>query len=97
MQSTISGPLTDLSNHSREGRERIASLRESLSGELERLEDVLYVGRPAFGQEHGTVGLFKLVEDGEVGERVQVRLRRDGRYLTLSLTLRSIGRPRLVP
>ena len=28
--------------------------------ELERLENVLYVGRPAFGQENSTVGLFKL-------------------------------------
>ena len=29
--------------------------------ELERLEDVIYVGRPAFGQENSTVGIFKLV------------------------------------
>jgi HlyD family secretion protein len=28
--------------------------------EIERLDNVLYVGRPAFGQEHSTVGLFKL-------------------------------------
>ena len=28
--------------------------------ELERLDNVLYVGRPAFGQEQSTVGLFKL-------------------------------------
>jgi len=27
--------------------------------ELERLENVVYVGRPAFGQEHSTVGLFR--------------------------------------
>lgn len=33
--------------------------------ELERLENVIYVGRPAFGQEHSTVGLFKLTSDGE--------------------------------
>jgi HlyD family secretion protein len=32
--------------------------------ELERLEDVLYVGRPAFGQENSTISLFKLEPDG---------------------------------
>jgi len=32
--------------------------------ELERLEDVLYVGRPAFGQENSTIALFKLDPDG---------------------------------
>src|SRR5213592_2980751 len=29
--------------------------------ELERLNDVIYVGRPAFGQENNTVGMFKLI------------------------------------
>ena len=44
--------------------------------ELERLENVLFVGRPAFGQEQSTVGLFKL--DAETGEatRAQVQLGR---------------------
>ena len=44
--------------------------------ELERLDNVLYVGRPAFGQEQSTVGLFKL--DKETGEanRAQVQLGR---------------------
>jgi len=43
--------------------------------ELERIENAVYVGRPAFGQEHGTVGLFKL--DGTGGaSRVQVKLGR---------------------
>lgn len=44
--------------------------------ELERLDNVLYVGRPAFGQEHSTVGLFKL--DAATGDatRVQVKLGR---------------------
>lgn len=32
--------------------------------EIERLDDVLYVTRPAFGQESGAVGLFKLEADG---------------------------------
>lgn len=44
--------------------------------ELERLEDVLYVGRPAFGQEHSTVGLFRMEEDGVHASRVQVKLGR---------------------
>jgi multidrug efflux pump subunit AcrA (membrane-fusion protein) len=44
--------------------------------ELERLEDVLYVGRPAYGQELSVVGLFKLLSDGQTAERVQVTLGR---------------------
>lgn len=42
--------------------------------EIERLENVLYVGRPAYGQANSTIGLFKLLEDGETAVRVQVRL-----------------------
>ncbi len=42
--------------------------------ELERLDDVLFVGRPAFGQEESTVGLFKLGDDGSTASRVQVKL-----------------------
>lgn len=42
--------------------------------ELERLPDVLFVGRPAFGQEESTVGLFKLVDNGQEAQRVQVKL-----------------------
>lgn len=44
--------------------------------ELERLRDVLYVGRPAFGQAMSTVELFKLEEDGENAVRVPVKLGR---------------------
>jgi HlyD family secretion protein len=44
--------------------------------EIERLDDVLYVGRPAYGQAESTVGLFRLLEDGSHAERVQVRLGR---------------------
>ena len=33
--------------------------------ELERLENVIYVGRPVFGQEESVVSLFKVGEDGE--------------------------------
>jgi len=42
---------------------------------LERLPDVIKVGRPAFGQENSTVMLFKLDGKGEA-HRVQVRLGR---------------------
>jgi len=44
--------------------------------ELERLDNVLHVGRPAFGQEQSTVGLFRL--DPQTGDamRVQVQLGR---------------------
>ncbi|HEX7085487.1 MAG TPA: HlyD family efflux transporter periplasmic adaptor subunit [Vicinamibacterales bacterium] len=48
--------------------------------ELERLTDVLHVGRPAFGQEHGTISLFKITEGTcelpEEAERVTVQLGR---------------------
>jgi HlyD family secretion protein len=43
--------------------------------ELERLNDVIYVGRPAFGQEKSTVGIFKLNDAGEA-VRTQVQLGR---------------------
>lgn len=43
--------------------------------ELERLENVVYVGRPAFGQENSTVGIFKVAADGEATQ-VQVKLGR---------------------
>lgn len=47
--------------------------------ELERLENVLYVGRPAFGQENSTVTLFKLTGPTgrpDAAERVQVQFGR---------------------
>ncbi len=44
--------------------------------ELERLEDVVFVGRPAFGQEGATVGLFRIEPDGSHASRVQVMLGR---------------------
>jgi HlyD family secretion protein len=50
----------------------------SIDGEitLERLDNVIYVGRPAFGQENSTVGLFKLdLETGEAN-RTNVKLGR---------------------
>src|SRR5437899_5861287 len=44
--------------------------------ELERLKDVLYVGRPVHGQSESTIGLFKLVDDGAEAVRVNVKLGR---------------------
>jgi multidrug efflux pump subunit AcrA (membrane-fusion protein) len=44
--------------------------------ELERLADVLYVGRPVHGEPNSTVGLFKLADDGKEAVRVQVQLGR---------------------
>ncbi len=42
--------------------------------ELERLKDVLYVGRPVYGQPDSTIGLFKLEADTEHALRVQVTI-----------------------
>ena len=43
--------------------------------EIERLDDVLHVGRPAYGQAESTVGMFRMVDD-VIAERVRVRLGR---------------------
>jgi HlyD family secretion protein len=57
-----------------------ASARPDLSVdgtiELERLSDVLYVGRPAFGQGQQTVGMFLLSPNGQEAVRTQVVLGR---------------------
>jgi HlyD family secretion protein len=44
--------------------------------DLEKMENVLYVGRPAFGQEQSTVGMFKLETEGNNAVRAQVKLGR---------------------
>ncbi|MCA1558323.1 MAG: RND transporter, partial [Acidobacteria bacterium] len=44
--------------------------------ELERLADVIYMGRPAFGQAQSTVGIFKLDSTGKEAVRVNVRMGR---------------------
>jgi RND family efflux transporter MFP subunit len=44
--------------------------------DLEKMENVLYVGRPAFGQEKSTVGMFKLEPDDKTAVRAQVKLGR---------------------
>ena len=42
--------------------------------ELERLDEVVYVGRPVFGQEHSIVSLFRLDAEGENATRTRVSL-----------------------
>jgi len=44
--------------------------------ELERLNDVVFVGRPVFGQQESTVQLFKLEPDGKYANKVKVALGR---------------------
>ncbi len=44
--------------------------------ELERLTDVIFVGRPAFGQEKSDVGIFKLDPEGNYASRARVKLGR---------------------
>jgi multidrug efflux pump subunit AcrA (membrane-fusion protein) len=44
--------------------------------EIERLQEVVYVGRPVFGQPNSQVSLFKLDDDGKGATRVTVKLGR---------------------
>ena len=44
--------------------------------ELERLEDVVFVGRPVFGQENSVVSLFRIEPDGRHATRTRVGLGR---------------------
>ena len=48
---------------------------------LEKLDNVLYVGRPAFGQEKSSVSMFKIDPEGKTATRVKVDL---GHGLSLS-------------
>jgi len=42
--------------------------------ELARLKNVLFTGRPAYGNADAPIGIFKLVEGGKYAQRVTVRL-----------------------
>ena len=44
--------------------------------DLEKLDNVLYVGRPAFGQENSTISLFRLDPQGQDAVRVPVKVGR---------------------
>ncbi|PYP66919.1 MAG: RND transporter, partial [Gemmatimonadetes bacterium] len=44
--------------------------------EIERLEHVLYTGRPAYGQPNSAIGMFKITDDGRYATRVPVQVGR---------------------
>ena len=44
--------------------------------DLERMTDVLYVGRPALGNENSTLSLFRVDADGKGATRVPVKVGR---------------------
>jgi HlyD family secretion protein len=44
--------------------------------DLQRMSDVLYVGRPAFGNENSTITLFKIDPNGKTASRVPVKVGR---------------------
>ncbi len=44
--------------------------------DLDRMTNVVYVGRPAFGNENSTISLFKLGSDGKTAVRVPVKVGR---------------------
>jgi multidrug resistance efflux pump len=54
--------------------------------EVARLDDVLWTGRPVFGQQYSTVGLFKVSPDRREAVRVSVRL---GRTSTMAVEVMS--------
>lgn len=41
---------------------------------IERLDEVTFVGRPTFGQANSRVSIFRVTEDGQYAERVNVQL-----------------------
>lgn len=42
--------------------------------DLQRLDNVVYMGRPAFGNENSTISLFRISPDGKTATRVQVKV-----------------------
>jgi HlyD family secretion protein len=44
--------------------------------EIERLEQVLFTGRPAYGQPNSTIGMFRISDEGRYATRVQVQVGR---------------------
>ena len=54
------------------GPARILSVDGTI--QMERLENVLYVGRPVQGEPDSKIGLFKLIDSGAAAVRVPVSL-----------------------
>jgi multidrug resistance efflux pump len=82
---TIEGRVTRIDPSVRQGSVTIdVSLPEPLPGSarpdlsvdgnviIERLDDVLYVGRPSYGQANQQISLFRVTPDGEHAERVRI-------------------------
>ncbi len=44
--------------------------------EIERLENALYVGRPAYGQPNSTISLFRLAKEGNIATLIPVQIGR---------------------
>jgi multidrug efflux pump subunit AcrA (membrane-fusion protein) len=57
--------------------------------DFERLHDVLYVGRPAYGQAEGSLAMFRVLPGGHEAERVMVTL---GRGSASSIEIRAGAR-----
>jgi HlyD family secretion protein len=75
--SVINGTRTvDVSLDGELPRGAVPDLSVEGNIELERLNDVLFMGRPAFGQENSTITLFKVESDGTTANRIQVKLGR---------------------
>jgi len=53
-----------------------ADLHVDVTIDIEKLDNILYVGRPVHGAANSTISLFKLSKDGAEAERVNVKLGR---------------------
>lgn len=75
--AAVQGTVTvDVSIETELPREARPDLSVDGTVELERLENVLFVGRPVFGQAGAAVDVFKVDADGRYASRVRVRLGR---------------------
>jgi HlyD family secretion protein len=55
-------------------RDAVPDLTVDGTIQLERLDNILYVGRPSLGQDQSTIGLFRVSRPSGNAERVQVKL-----------------------
>ena len=65
-----------MSEAQRRARAQRVALDDGKDPQIERLPNVLYVGRPADGSSEATVGLFVLGPDGHTATRTPVKLGR---------------------